>query len=151
MTGVNPPPQRSPALRIAVAVAIPVACASWLMPGVVAPDLDAPTLAWLLLLGPLLEEFAFRGALQGTLLRLGFGQRRAGGLTVANALASAAFVGFHLVMRGPFAAALVVAPSLLLGAIREQTGRVGPCVAVHGLWNGAWLGTASIAGPALAP
>ena len=97
------------------------------------------------LLLPLLEEWVFRGLLQGQLLRLWEG-RRLGFVSWANLCTSGAFVAMHFIAQ-PAAWALAVAlPSLVLGHLRERLGSAGPGVLMHAYFNaGFWL-TASLVG-----
>lgn len=77
---------------------------------------------------PLLEELVFRGALQPMLVR---GLGLAGGMTLTAGL----FATLHGV--GPFLPILALA--LLLSWLRERTGRLAPCIAVHVLHNGVQM------------
>ena len=96
--------------------------------------------AWMsfVLLYPVVEELLFRGVLQGELLRLTTREGRTlrlGPVSVANALATLAFVAFHTVAQ-PLAWALAVAvPSLVFGHLRERFASVWPAVIVHVVYN----------------
>lgn len=92
--------------------------------------------AWmsLVLVQPIAEELVFRGVLQGQVLRLG-GARKAGPLTWANLATTAGFVSLHLVSQPPAWALSTVAPSLLLGHLRERFGSVLPALFVHAFFN----------------
>ena len=77
---------------------------------------------------PLLEELVFRGALQPMLVRsLGI----IGGIGVTATL----FAYLH----GAGAFLPILALALLLSWLRERTGRLAPCVAVHVLHNGVQM------------
>jgi hypothetical protein len=88
----------------------------------------------LLLVQPITEELVFRGVLQGELLRL-TAHRRAGPLTWANLLASAGFVGLHLLAQPPGWAWAVLVPSLVFGHLRDRLGSVLPAVFMHVAYN----------------
>ena len=96
--------------------------------------------AWMsfVLVYPVVEELVFRGVLQGELLRLTTREGRTlrlGPVSVANALATLAFVAFHTVAQ-PLAWALAVAvPSLVFGHLRERFASVWPAVLVHVVYN----------------
>ena len=62
-----------------------------------------------------------------------------GPIGAANALASVGFAAGHVVMRDSMAVALVFLPSLVLGWLYERTGRLGPVMGVHAVYNLAWL------------
>jgi membrane protease YdiL (CAAX protease family) len=135
-------------LTLALVLALPV----WLALGLGAGGvLRAPVGGWawvsLVLLQPVLEELAFRGVLQGLVLRLTQQDnlpRRVGPITLANVLVSIGFAVLHLRAQ-PLAWALaVVAPSLVLGHLRERFSSVWPAVLVHAFYNTgfgvvAWL------------
>ncbi len=135
-----------PHLVLALLAAVPVWLALLLWAG---PWMRVPqgTWAWcsLLLVQPCLEEWVFRGLLQGEALRLTtrYGEpARLGPVTWANALVTLAFVALHLVAQ-PVAWALAVAvPSLVLGHLRERFNSVWPAVWVHATYN---LGFGAIA------
>lgn len=133
---------------LALLIAVPV----WLALGVWAgehmryPD-GMRAWASLLLVQPVLEELVFRGILQGQALRLlcSNGEpRRLGPVTLANVLVTAGFVVLHLCAQ-PLAWALaVIAPSLVVGHLRERLGSVWPAMLVHAIYNAgfgltAWL------------
>jgi len=96
--------------------------------------------AWMsfVLVYPVVEELLFRGVLQGELLRLTAREGRTlrlGPVSVANALATLAFVAFHTIAQ-PLAWALAVAvPSLVFGHLRERFASVWPAVLVHVVYN----------------
>lgn len=128
-----------PHLIAALLAAVPVWTALGLWAG---PWLRAPVDAWgwlsMLLLMPLLEEWVFRGLLQGQLLHLTAvdGQpRRWGPVTQANGLTTLVFVALHLPTQPLLWALAVAPPSLLLGHLRERLGSVWPCVGVHMVYN----------------
>jgi len=105
--------------------------------------------AWLLfvLWQPVLEEFCFRGLLQGELAsrERWWGARHWGAISGANVLTTVAFVAAHLVHQ-PLAWALLVAlPSLVLGYWRDRSGSIWPGVLLHSLYNGCFGLTACLA------
>jgi len=92
--------------------------------------------AWLsfVVMQPLLEELAFRGLLQGQLLRLGATQRM-GPASLANWVTTAAFVAAHLFEQPPVWALAVAVPSLVFGHLRERLASVWPAVLLHAVYN----------------
>lgn len=94
---------------------------------------------------PCLEEFAFRGLLQGWLLTTRWGRGRSGGVSVANLATSAAFVGAHFLHHPPLWALSVLAPSLALGWLRERHGNLWAPMAMHALFNLEFFGAAALA------
>jgi membrane protease YdiL (CAAX protease family) len=97
----------------------------------------------LVVVQPLLEELVFRGILQGQLLRL-TAARRAGPLSLANLVVSAAFAALHLPAQPVVSALSVFVPSLVFGHLRERFGSVWPAFGLHAFYNGglaltAWL------------
>ena len=97
------------------------------------------TLAWGVLAAPVLEELAFRGALQGALLERPALRRRRLGVSGANALASLAFAAAHLASQHPLTAASTFLPSLAFGACRDRYGSVVPGTLLHGFYNAGFL------------
>jgi uncharacterized protein len=114
----------------------------------------APPLAWLtarlgfglsladpwrdgtvLALASVAEEIVFRGGVQTFLLRLpGLGTKTLF-VSRANLLTSALFAAFH-VWRHPLAVTLGVFPvSLVLGHVREASGRTWPAALLHVYFN----------------
>lgn len=85
--------------------------------------------AVVVVLAPIFEELLFRGFLQGAL-------RPHMSATRAILLQAAAFALLH------FSASKILilfALGVVLGLLRERWGVIGPCVAMHALWNGATL------------
>lgn len=121
-------------------LALPV----WLALGLLAgPHMQVPT-TWVLWLSlivvqPLLEELAFRGLLQGQVLRLTTRRLQlsqwSASVSLANVLVTVAFVLLHLRSQ-PLAWALsVAAPSLVLGHLRERFCSIWPSVGLHAYYN----------------
>jgi membrane protease YdiL (CAAX protease family) len=111
-----------------------------------APPATTPAwIAWLLV-QPVAEECVFRGLLQGQLLRL-TSRRRAGPVTLANALATGAFVLAHLAVQPvPWALAVAV-PSLVFGHLRERFASVVPAIVLHAAYNAGFAGLATALAP----
>lgn len=136
----------------------PLGAAAWwaLGHGGLVPAPAAPSLAAavpLLLLAPVLEELAFRGALQdlvGALLRP-LGLAGGGPVTRANLLTSLAFAACHLPYQPLPVCLAIVLPSLLLGRVREATGRLLPCVLLHAWFNACYFSQAKLAAASLSP
>ncbi|MBI5137507.1 MAG: JDVT-CTERM system CAAX-type protease [Nitrospirae bacterium] len=95
-------------------------------------------LLYRVILAPLVEELAFRGALQGWLLEAGWG-RRLLGLSRANLAVSVLFCAAHAAFHPPLWALAVAVPSLVLGHLRERFGSTVPSILVHGWYNGGHL------------
>ncbi|MFO8004444.1 JDVT-CTERM system glutamic-type intramembrane protease MrtJ [Thioalkalivibrio sp.] len=93
----------------------------------------------LLLLYPVVEEWLFRGVLQGELLRHPRWRRVHLGLTRANLLTSLLFVAVHLVHQPPLWAVAALVPSLVLGHFRERYGNLRLPIALHILFNAVYL------------
>lgn len=87
----------------------------------------------LVLLYPLLEEFAFRGAIQSWLAR--HTSRRWGLLSLANILTSLIFALTHWLVLGHALALLVFLPSLAFGWSRDHHHTLWGCVILHMAWN----------------
>jgi CAAX protease family protein len=109
-----------------------------LLPGVHTPGLRA-IVSWpylyLGVVAPVLEELAFRGALQGWLLETHYGARRSLGLSAANVTASVVFTAIHFAYHPPLWAAAVLFPSLVFGHLRDRTGSVLPAIYLHVFYN----------------
>lgn len=94
-----------------------------------------------ILLGPILEEIGFRGALQSSLLDTRWGRWRWAGVSAANGVCSVVFVAAHLWAHSPLWAVAVFVPSLVLGHLRERSSSVLPGIVVHCWYNAGffWL------------
>jgi len=101
----------------------------------------APPTSWLalVLLLPVVEEIVFRGWVQSSLLKLGWGARGAGGMTAANLATSILFGAAHLFSQPPAWAAAVVVPSLCFGYARDRYGSVLPAAVLHVAFNGCFF------------
>ncbi len=108
----------------------------------VAPANLAP---WLLIVVfPLAEELAFRGLLQGQLLRFEKLRRSRAGFSAANLVVTALFVLAHLPLRGPLTAVLVLVPSLAFGWVRDRYAAVWPAAVLHGIYNASGWSVAAL-------
>lgn len=127
------------------------AVALWLLhrTGAWAGDLPVPT--WrieilTLLVAPILEELAFRGALQdlcrAILARLNLGDT--GPISVSNLATSLAFAACHLHDQPVAVAWAMVLPSLLLGRLREVSNSVWACVLLHAWFNLCFLAVCAL-------
>ncbi|KPQ02920.1 JDVT-CTERM system glutamic-type intramembrane protease [Marinobacter sp. HL-58] len=96
-------------------------------------DWSLPHWLGLVLVYPLLEEFAFRGAIQGWLARHTL--RQWGQLSLANLLTSLVFALTHWIVLGNALALLVFLPSLAFGWSRDRHHTLWGCVLLHILWN----------------
>lgn len=109
------------------------------------PLIAPERLLMLVLVYPVLEELAFRGALQELLHRCAWGGRTLGGLSVANGLTTLLFCAAHAVHHAPPAAALVFFPSLVFGYFRDRYRAVWPAALLHVCYNLGFFWTASLA------
>lgn len=110
------------------------------------------TLFLLLVAAPVLEELAFRGAIQESLLRVlerrfpGEGiiaSRRGWG---ANAVTALLFAAAHALHRGVWLGWAALPVALAIGVLYDRRRRVLPCVIVHAALNAGWI-LISQAGP----
>ena len=97
----------------------------------------APLLT-LLVIAPVAEELVFRGAVQEALLRQLNGRHPAAALA-ANGLTALAIAAVHAALRPDMLAGLTLLPSLLIGWVYQRRRRLAPCMALHALFNVAWL------------
>ena len=96
------------------------------------------SLATLLVLSPVVEEIVFRAGLQEALLRRA-GTAAARRTWPANAITALAFATAHLLLRPGITAALTLLPALACGHLYAQRRQIAPCIALHALFNAAWL------------
>lgn len=97
--------------------------------------MDTFALLSLLLWYPIVEELAFRGVVQGALADYAFARRKRLGISLANLIASFAFVLWHLLYQGiPIIIALAL-PSLVYGFFRDRYESLLPAVLLHSLYN----------------
>ena len=101
------------------------------------------TLVVSVVLFPLIEEISFRGIVQGALLSRPLLRKSLWGITGANGIASAMFVGVHFVHHSPEWALMMFFPSLVFGYFRDKTSGVSTSVCLHMFYNLTFL---SIAG-----
>ena len=138
LTDPRPPFYRDPLLWLAVVAGGIVAAAIGLWIPVADPRADS-TIAWLavsmLVIYPVLEELAFRGALQGWLLSYDWGQSARLGITTANVMTTGSFVLLHFLHHPPDWAVSVAVPSLLFGFFRDRHDAVYPAIALHVVYN----------------
>lgn len=87
------------------------------------------------LIYPVLEELAFRGALQSALLHYPLGQKRYLGVTGANLATSSLFVALHFLTHSPIWALLVFVPSLVFGELRDRYQSTRPSILLHCIYN----------------
>lgn len=91
------------------------------------------------LLYPVLEELAFRGFIQGQLLAHCFFKRECYGVTFANVVTSAIFVGFHFLSQPIIWALVVFFPSLVFGFFRDRFQCVQAGILLHIFYNAGWF------------
>lgn len=116
----------------------------------VAPVSVAQLVTWpylyLAVAAPVMEELAFRGAMQGWIRDYRWGRRRWLGLTRANRLTSLLFTSVHFLYHPPVWALAVLGPSLIFGHLRDRTGSVWPCMALHILYNAGYFALVGVPG-----
>lgn len=102
---------------------------------------DPKRLLLLVLVYPILEEIAFRGALQGWLRRKSWGLRHRFDITAANVLTSIVFAAFHVLRRPSIWSVGVGLPSLVFGFFRDRYGNLYAPIALHIFYNSGliWL------------
>ena len=133
---------RDPHLYLVLAGTAMVGLGLWalLAPGYARAIVSDPwQLLAMLLLYPVVEEWIFRGVLQGELLRHSRWRRAHLGLTRANLVTSLLFAAMHLIHQPPLWALAVVVPSLVLGHFRERYGKLWLPIALHILFNAVYL------------
>jgi membrane protease YdiL (CAAX protease family) len=92
-----------------------------------------------LLIYPLLEEWVFRGVLQGELLKREWGKRRGIGISNANLVTSVVFVLLHFINHPPLWAVAVFVPSLVFGHFRERHESLVTPMLLHSFFNLTYL------------
>jgi len=133
---------RDPQLNLVLAGTAMVGLGLWLLlaPGYARPLVADPwRLLAILLLYPVVEEWVFRGVLQGELLRRPGLRQRHLGVTRANLLTSLLFAATHLVHQPPLWALAVLVPSLVLGHFRERYAGLRLPIALHILFNAVYV------------
>lgn len=98
----------------------------------------------LILWQPIIEEFGFRGILQGVLLEKASYRFLIGPITIANGLTSLAFSVAHLPTHPFLWVAGVFLVSLSLGYARERTGSLYPAIGLHAYFNAGYYLTAGL-------
>lgn len=134
--GPGRPRARAVAWAVLVLVAAPAVAWAWARHAQAVPPLPWPELAWRLGAYAVLEELAFRGAIQPWLAcRKRLAGRAWGGFSAANWLTSAAFAAAHATVQPPWQAAAMGPVSLALGASLDQSRRLAVPVALHLYFN----------------
>jgi membrane protease YdiL (CAAX protease family) len=88
---------------------------------------------------PIVEEFVFRGCLQGFLFSHEWGQQSLLGISRANILTSVLFAGAHVATHSPIWALLMLFPSLLFGVLRDRSRSVFPPIVLHIIYNAGYF------------
>lgn len=107
-------------------------------PGVCPAKWNPYLLAKLLLISPVLEEAAFRGGLQSVFLARWPKSIGLRGISLSNVLTSVCFTAAHVFL-GNWTSAYVLLPSLALGVVFERSGKLWPCIVLHGGFNIAFV------------
>lgn len=115
--------------------------ALWWLTGRPVPDGIALTVFLSsVILYPVIEELAFRGFIQTWLLEKSiFRNTPLLKLSYANLVTSFLFASFHLFNQSPLWAALIFAPSLVFGYLRERYEAVTPSIVMHAWYNLGFL------------
>ncbi len=108
---------------------------------------DGPAASWpaplllfqVVLLYPVLEEFAFRGTVQSFLLNYSAGAANRFGITIANVVTSVLFAAAHLLYQPALWALATFFPSLIFGYFRERYDQVLPGLLLHSWYNLGFL------------
>lgn len=113
----------------------------WIHPPLIPAEFWSSPLTVLLavLVYPVVEEWLFRGQIQGALLAGNLGRYRWAGISAANLITSVLFAALHLINHPPLWAALVLLPSLLFGLFRDRYGRIGPSILLHSFYNAGYF------------
>ena len=112
--------------------------ALWWLTGRPVPDGIALTVFLSsVILYPVIEELAFRGFIQTWLLEKSIFRKLK--LSYANLVTSFLFASFHLFNQSPLWAALIFAPSLVFGYLRERYEAVTPSIVMHAWYNLGFL------------
>jgi membrane protease YdiL (CAAX protease family) len=90
---------------------------------------------YLIVLLPCIEEFAFRGWIQGLLLKHSLGRENVFMISYANLATSGLFGLAHLVHQSGFWSILVFFPSLAFGFLRDKFGAIRPSIELHIFYN----------------
>jgi len=88
-----------------------------------------------LLVAPVIEELAFRAAIQDFLSHQRWAQKQFFGLSVANVLTSVLFSACHIPTHSIPLALLTFFPSLIFGKAKEATGTLRWSIALHAWFN----------------
>jgi len=92
------------------------------------------------ILYPVIEELAFRGFIQTWLLEKAiFKNKPFLNISYANIVTSFLFASFHLFNQPPLWAALIFAPSLVFGYLRDRYEAVSPSIFIHAWYNLGFL------------
>jgi len=135
----------SPGIAFPAALASGI-CVLWLLKIVTSPNASTahpvPSVLFYLkviLLFPFLEEYLFRGVLQGALAKRPWGAHRVCGiLSFANIIASLVFTVFHTLYHPPLWAASVFIPSLLFGCFKDQYDTIAYSFLLHMFFNAGY-------------
>jgi membrane protease YdiL (CAAX protease family) len=100
----------------------------------------SPAFFSLVLWQPGIEEFLFRGWLQGQLYQQSWGQRCWYGITDANGCTSLFFAVGHCCHHPPLWAAAVLCPSLMFGYCRDRYTSVYPSMVLDTFYNAGYFG-----------
>lgn len=90
---------------------------------------------YLIVILPCIEEFAFRGWIQGLLLKRSLGRKKIILISYANIATSMLFALAHLFHQSIYWSFLVFFPSLAFGFLREKFRSIRPSIELHILYN----------------
>ncbi len=139
---IRPDPLRDVQLLVVLVATVLIGIGLWYsLPYDAVADVVASPLLILsvLLLYPLVEEFLFRGVIQGALLSRPSLVIRNLYVSRANLITSIFFVALHLLNHPPSWALAVLVPSLTLGHIRERYQNLLAPIILHIFFNATYL------------
>jgi membrane protease YdiL (CAAX protease family) len=90
---------------------------------------------YLIIILPIVEELAFRGFLQGYLLKYNWALSKIVWISYANLLTSIFFALAHLLHQAIFWSVAVILPSLAFGYLRERFNLLRPAIELHIIYN----------------
>ncbi|MFZ4289788.1 JDVT-CTERM system glutamic-type intramembrane protease MrtJ [Variovorax sp. HJSM1_2] len=105
------------------------------LPGLPGHRMSLTAIALSLLVAPLMEELAFRAAIQDYLSHQRWAQKQWCGLSVPNVLTSVLFAACHIPTHSLALALLTFFPSLVFGKAKEASGRLRWSIALHAWFN----------------
>ena len=94
------------------------------------------TLVLLIIVYPIIEELAFRGFIQTSLVKMAYLRTSFVCISIANTVTSIIFSAFHLIHHDVIWAVLIFVPSVVFGFFRDKYDSVKPSIILHIIYNG---------------